>query len=137
MADDSSGQASVLVAVAAGGAVGASARYGLALLWPTPPDAFPWTTLLINVTGCAAMGVLMVLVTGEWPVHRLLRPFAGTGVLGGYTTFSLYAADGYRLISGHQVLTGLAYLLLTVVAALAAVWASAAATRRLLDGRAR
>ncbi|MFD9352984.1 fluoride efflux transporter FluC, partial [Streptomyces diastaticus] len=40
----------------------------------------------VNVVGCAAIGVLMVLITDVWPAHRLVRPFFGTGVLGGFTT---------------------------------------------------
>src|SRR5690242_7485541 len=89
--------APVIAAVAAGGAIGASARYGAALLWPTATDAFPWTTLVVNVVGCAVIGAFMVLITEVWTVHRLVRPFFGTGVLGGFTTFSTYAADIRRL----------------------------------------
>lgn len=126
----------MLAAVAAGGAIGASARYALSLLWPTtPPYAFPWTTLLVNVTGCAAMGVAMVLLIEVRIAHRLLRPFIGTGILGGYTTFSAYTVDGDLLIRGDLLTLGLAYLFLTVVSALAATWASAALTRHLATRR--
>lgn len=121
----------VVAAVAVGGAIGASARYGAGLLWPTAPDAFPWTTLLVNVVGCAVMGVFMVILTEVRTAHRLLRPFFGTGVLGGFTTFSTYAVDIERLVSGGHARTGLAYLALTVCTALAAVWVAASATRRL------
>ncbi|MFC7617252.1 CrcB family protein [Actinokineospora soli] len=86
----------VLAVVALGGVVGACARYGAGLLWPAPPGAFPWTTLVVNATGCAALGVVMVL----WSERPLLRPFAGTGVLGGFTTFSAYTADVHRLVAG-------------------------------------
>ncbi|MCX4672091.1 fluoride efflux transporter CrcB [Streptomyces sp. NBC_01381] len=127
----------VVAVVALGGAIGASARYGASLIWPTAPDAFPWTTLLVNVVGCAVMGVFMVLLTELWTAHRLLRPFFGTGVLGGFTTFSTYAADIERLVDGGHVRTGLAYLGLTVLAALGAVWSAAWATRRVVAGRRR
>lgn len=86
----------VLAAVALGGVIGACARYGVGLLRPLGPLAFPWSTLLVNVAGCAAMGVLMVLVTEVLTPHRLVRPFLGTGVLGGFTTFSTYAVDVHR-----------------------------------------
>ncbi|MGH4030114.1 fluoride efflux transporter CrcB [Actinomycetota bacterium Odt1-20B] len=122
----------VVAAVSLGGAVGASARYGASLLWPTAPDAFPWTTLLVNAVGCAVMGVFMVLITDVWPVHRLVRPFFGTGVLGGFTTFSTYAVDIRRLVDTGRAGTGLAYLALTLLAALAAVWGAAGLTRRLV-----
>ncbi len=123
--------APVIAAVAAGGAIGASARYGAALLWPTATDAFPWTTLVINVAGCAVIGAFMVLITEVWTAHRLVRPFFGTGVLGGFTTFSTYAADIRRLIDDAHPRIALAYLALTLVAALGAVWAATAGTRRV------
>ncbi|MEU8777426.1 CrcB family protein [Streptomyces sp. NPDC048606] len=122
----------VLAAVAAGGAVGAAARYGAGLLWPAEgPGAFPWTTLWINVVGCALIGVLMVLVAeGDRRAHPLVRPFAGTGVLGGFTTFSAYALDFSRLLDDGAAGRALAYAALTVVGALGAVWAAATLTRR-------
>ncbi|GHE45786.1 hypothetical protein GCM10018785_14310 [Streptomyces longispororuber] len=128
-------EAPVVAAVAAGGAAGAAARYGAALLWPTAAGAFPWTTLLVNAVGCAVMGAFMVLVTDLWAPHRLVRPFFGTGVLGGFTTFSTYAVDVQRLIEDDRAGTGLACLALTPLAALAAVWTAAATTRRALRGR--
>ncbi|QDQ15099.1 fluoride efflux transporter FluC [Streptomyces spectabilis] len=131
------GRAPVLAAVAAGGAAGAGARYGAALLWPTATAAFPWTTLVVNALGCAVIGVFMVLVTEVWNAHRLVRPFFGTGVLGGFTTFSTYAVDIQRLIGDGHARTALAYLALTPLAALAAVWTAAAATRRVLSRRPR
>ncbi|MGW0904603.1 fluoride efflux transporter CrcB [Streptomyces sp. NPDC002853] len=125
----------VVVVVAVGGAIGASARYGASLIWPTAPGTFPVTTLLVNVIGCAVMGVLMAVLTEMRAPHRLLRPFFGTGVLGGFTTFSTYAVDIERLVEGGHAGTGLAYLGLTLFAALAAVWSAAWATRRLVPRR--
>ncbi|MFE1783973.1 fluoride efflux transporter FluC, partial [Streptomyces sp. NPDC059506] len=82
----------VLGAVAVGGALGAAARHGAALLWPVPAGAFPWSTLGVNAVGSGLIGVLMVLVAERGAGHPLVRPFLGTGVLGGFTTFSAYAA---------------------------------------------
>ncbi|MFE4265174.1 fluoride efflux transporter CrcB [Streptomyces sp. NPDC056883] len=129
-------QRRVLAAVAAGGAVGATARYGVGLLWPAAPGAFPWGTFWINVSGCALIGVLMVLISeGGRSAHPLVRPFLGVGVLGGFTTFSTYAADFARLLDADEAGTALAYAALTVAAALAAVWAAAVVTRRAVgDG---
>ncbi|MFE6160033.1 fluoride efflux transporter CrcB [Streptomyces sp. NPDC056486] len=125
----------VVAVVAVGGAIGASARYGASLIWPTAPDVFPAATLLVNVIGCAVMGVFMVIITEVRTPHRLLRPFFGTGVLGGFTTFSTYAVDIERLVEGGHVRTGLAYLGLTLLTALAAVWSAAWATRRVVAWR--
>lgn len=129
--------AAVLAAVAVGGAIGACSRYGASLLWPTEPGAFPWTTLAVNITGCAAMGIVMVLISEVWSAHRLLRPLVGTGILGGYTTFSAYAAEIQHLADTGHAGTGLAYLALTVLAALGSTWAAAALTQRALTRRRR
>lgn len=128
-------QTPVVAAVAVGGAIGACARYGLELTWPTPAGGFPWATLVVNVTGCALMGALMVAITELWVGHRLLRPLLGTGVLGGYTTFSTFAADVDTLAaSGHPV-RALLYLIATPVLVLTTTWTAAALTRRLILGR--
>ena len=122
--------------IAAGGGLGAAARYAVSLAWPTADGAFPWALLVVNVTGCGLIGVLMVLLaerrTGGSP---LLRPFLGVGVLGGFTTFSTYAADVSKLLVRQEAFTAMLYAALTVVAALGAVWAAAVATRALVDGR--
>jgi CrcB protein len=128
-------QGRVLAAVAAGGAAGALARYAASLAWPAAPGAFPWATFWVNVSGCALIGVLMPLVAeGGRGAHPLLRPFLGTGVLGGYTTFSTYALDVSRLLGRGEAGTAVAYAGLTAAGALGAVWAAAAATRRAVRG---
>ncbi len=131
------GQWPVVCAVSLGGGAGAAARYGAGLLWPTAQGAFPWTTLLINTVGCALIGVLLVVIADLAAPHRLLRPFLGTGVLGGFTTFSTYAVDIRRLVDDGRTATALAYLAGTLLAALAAVWAAANLTRMFLRRRAR
>ncbi|OEV11988.1 hypothetical protein AN220_30165, partial [Streptomyces nanshensis] len=129
------GQGPVVAVVALGGALGACARYGAGQLWPTPHNAFPWTTLGVNVAGCAVIGVFMVLITDVWAAHRLVRPFLGTGVLGGFTTFSTYAVDIRRLLAADAPGTALGYLALTLLGAMAAVGLAAGTTRRLISGR--
>ncbi|RJQ67888.1 CrcB family protein [Pseudonocardiaceae bacterium YIM PH 21723] len=119
-------QAKILLAIALGGALGSCARYGATLIWP----GSLWTTFWVNVTGCAAMGVLMVLITERYSVHPLVRPFLGTGILGGYTTFSTYAVDAQHLIAQHRACAAVTYLAVTLVSAVLAVWAAAALTRR-------
>jgi CrcB protein len=129
------GDATVLAAIAAGGATGAVARYLIGQAWPTPTGAFPASTLAINVLGCALIGVLMVLITDVWSRQRLIRPFLGTGVLGGFTTFSTYTVDIQRLVAGAHAGTALLYLTITPIGALLAVWITATATRRLVNWR--
>jgi fluoride exporter len=125
----------ILAAVSAGGALGAAARYLIGSVWPTPSGSFPVTTMAINLLGCALIGVLMVLITQVWSRQRLLRPFLGTGVLGGFTTFSTYTVDIQRLVAGSHTGTALLYLALTPIGALLAVWVTATTTRRLVNWR--
>lgn len=128
-------QVPVLAAVALGGAAGAAARYGASLLWRTADGGFPWTTLVVNAAGCAAIGVFMVVISDVWAAHRLVRPFFGTGVLGGFTTFSTYAVDIQQLVDAGRARAALAYLGLTLLVALAAVGSAAWATRRIVRWR--
>ncbi|BDH08707.1 MULTISPECIES: fluoride efflux transporter CrcB [Streptomyces] len=131
------GQGPVVAVVALGGGIGATLRYAASLLWPVPSPGFPWTTLLVNVTGCAVIGVFMVLISEVWTAHRLVRPFFGTGVLGGFTTFSTYAVEIERLVDAGEARTALAYLATTLIAALGAVGLAAVLTRRVLAWRQR
>lgn len=124
-----------VAAVSLGGACGALARYAAGAQWPTQAGGFPWTTLLVNTLGCALIGILMVTVVARWPHRRLLRPFWGTGVLGGFTTFSTYAVDVERLATGGAIATATSYLLLTPVLAILAATLAARAGRRVLDRR--
>jgi fluoride exporter len=123
----------VLAAVSAGGVAGALARYGFGVAFPPAPAGFPWATFGVNVSGCLLIGVLMVLVADVWPTKRLLRPFLGTGLLGGYTTFSTYVVDIQHLLGAGAARTALVYLAGTLLAALAAVYAGITATRLTID----
>ncbi len=129
------GRASLLAAIAVGGMVGAVGRHGLAVAFPHPPGGFPWATFAVNVSGCLLIGVLMVLITEVWHAPRLVRPFFGVGVLGGYTTFSTYAVEVQQAVAAGAARTALLYLAGTLVAALTAVRTGMALTR-LVTGRA-
>jgi len=123
----------VVAVVAVGGALGALARWGMWQWWATPTHAFPWTTLVINVLGCLVMGVFkVVLAEGRVRVDPLWDPFFGTGVLGGFTTFSTYCVDIQQLTHNDEVGRAIGYLVATPVAALAAVFVGTYATRRVL-----
>jgi len=119
----------VLGVISAGGALGTMARYGLASAWPHRLDQFPWATFVTNVSGCLLIGVLMVLITEVWSAHRLLRPFLGIGVLGGFTTFSTYTVDIQQLVAAGAARTALIYLAGTLAVALIAVYAGITLTR--------
>ena len=67
----------VLLFISAGGALGSLARWGVGELLPWSGDEFPWATFVENISGCLALGVLMVFLLDVWPPHRYLRPFLG------------------------------------------------------------
>ncbi|MEL6478939.1 MAG: fluoride efflux transporter CrcB, partial [Pseudomonadota bacterium] len=102
---------SKLAMVAAGGALGASARFlvghwALRLLGP----GFPWGTLLVNVLGSLAMGVLAVVLMERAGAWARWAPFAMTGVLGGFTTFSAFSLDVLSLIERGKPALAMAYI---------------------------
>jgi CrcB protein len=122
----------ILLAIAVGGALGAAARWALAEALPHAHDVFPWSTLLANVAGCFALGVLMVVVVERLPSSRLVRPFVGTGLLGGFTTFSTYAVDTRDLLAAGRPALAATYLFATLVLCLLAVVVALRATERAL-----
>jgi len=109
--------------------VGALARYGIAASFPHRPGEFAWATFCVNTAGCLLIGVLMVVITEVRQAHRLLRPFLGVGVLGGFTTFSTYVVDVQTALHAHAPRIALLYLAATPVAAIAAVFTGVRLTR--------
>ncbi|MEQ7127574.1 CrcB family protein [Actinopolymorpha sp. B11F2] len=124
----------VLAAVSAGGVLGSLVRSGVSVAFPHRSGEFAWATFAINVSGCLLIGVLMVLLEQVWTGRRLLRPFLGIGVLGGFTTFSTYILDAIRT-SAEAPRTGLAYLAGTLLLALSAVWIGATLTHKTIARR--
>jgi CrcB protein len=119
-------------AAALGGVLGALARWAVARALRSPADGWPWATLLVNVTGCALIGVLLAVLLAHFPAHPWLRPFLATGVLGGYTTFSTFAVDAVRLVEAGQAGTAVGYVVASVLGGLLAVVAGLRAGRALL-----
>ena len=126
-------RADVVACVAAGGALGALARWALAEVVPHDPARFPWSTFLANAVGCFLIGVLIVLVVERWSHRPLARPFLGTGVLGGFTTFSTYAVDTRGLLAAGQPALAASYLLGTLAVGLLAVVVGLRLTERVVS----
>ncbi len=101
-----------LLMVAAGGAIGACLRFltnhwALRLLGP----AFPWGTFAVNVVGSLLMGVIAVVMMEKFPGSwGRWAPFAMTGVLGGFTTFSAFSLDVVMLYEKGRIATAAAYI---------------------------
>lgn len=107
----------LVLAVGLGGALGTGARYGLGVLLP-PASGWPVATLTANLLGAFLLGLLLeaLLLRGEeTPRGLLLRLGAGTGALGGFTTFSSLALEAQRLLSGGAAGQALAYVAVSLV----------------------
>lgn len=111
----------VLVAIAAGGALGGGARYLIEQAAPVRPGAFPWATFSINVGGAFGLALLLVFIFDIWPPTRYVRPFAAVGFLGAFTTFSTWMVEGAELLAHSAPILAAAYLGGSVLAGLAAV----------------
>lgn len=111
--------------VAAGGAVGAALRYqlGRAVTHVAGPGVvFPWPTLIVNVLGSLAMGILLGWLLSSGSEHdHFLRLLIGTGFLGGFTTFSAFSFDAVALFQRGEIAMALAYIAVSVLAGLAAL----------------
>jgi fluoride exporter len=112
----------VLAAIAAGGALGTPARYGLAQVIQVPTGGFPWATLWTNLSGSLVLGFVLVLIIERFPPTRYVRPFFAVGFLGAYTTFSTYAVETDVLLKDGHVATAVTYALASLVAGFVAVW---------------
>jgi fluoride exporter len=111
---------SAVPAVALGGALGGSARYGVDLLLPSGPTSFPQATFAVNVTGAFLLALLLVLVLEVWPPVRHVRPFVAVGLLGSLTTFSTWMVELDQMLAEGATLLALSYLAGTVLAGVAA-----------------
>ena len=113
--------------VAAGGAVGSVLRFQAGrltthVLGVAAATAFPWGTLLINVTGSLAMGALVGFLARHGQGGEHWRLFIAVGVLGGYTTFSTFSLEMMMLVERNQPGLAFAYMAASVVAGFAALW---------------
>ena len=124
--------ASTLVAIFVGGALGTVARYLLEAFHPLAAGAFPWTTLLVNLTGSFAIGLAMPLTEDVSYRLRALRPLLVVGFLGGWTTYSTLAVDAALLARHGDVASSLVYLAATVAGGLTLVVVGHALGRRLV-----
>lgn len=113
-----------LLAVAAGGALGALLRYGVSLgVHGLLGRGFPYGTLTVNVTGSFAMGLLYVLLLERSALAPEWRLALLVGLLGAFTTFSSFAIETLVLVEEGAHLRALANVIASVVTCLVACWA--------------
>lgn len=116
--------------VALGGALGSLARYAVGLwIYERTGTRFPYGTFVINVSGCFIIGFALTVLDermGLPPAWRLAIPI---GFVGAYTTFSTFEYETLRLAQHGQALSGLLYVVLSVVLGYGAVWLGMTAAR--------
>lgn len=95
---------------------------------------FPVGTLIVNVSGCLAMGFLATALADAAPLREEYRSALLVGVLGGYTTFSSFGREALSLAQEGKGFTAALYVLLSVAVGIGAVWAGSAIAGRLSLG---
>jgi CrcB protein len=109
---------------ALGGAIGAAARYGVNVTTPKlVGHGFPWSTMIVNITGSFIMGLLISLMALAWSTSQEMRVFLATGILGGFTTFSAFSLDFVTLYERKEYGLAFGYAGGSVVLSLLAVFA--------------
>ncbi|HMN36526.1 MAG TPA: CrcB family protein [Hyphomicrobium sp.] len=126
----------LLLFASAGGAIGAGVRFLVNQAFAARGMvAFPWATLTVNVLGGFLMGAVMILVMERLDGSPELRTFLATGVLGGLTTFSAFTYELSQMIAadGAGSLRLIAYIMLSLLLSLAALYAGMAFSRAVIS----
>ncbi len=109
-----------------GAAAGAPLRYFLgSRIQERTGGAFPWGTLLVNVSGCLLIGFILGIAEARGSLAREARLLLVTGFLGSYTTFSAFGWETYSLARADDIARAAANVAASFVLGLAAVWAGA------------
>ena len=117
----------MLLAVAAGGAVGAMGRHlvsGQVMRWMG--SGFPWGSMTVNILGSFILGVLVEYLALRWSATQEMRGFLVVGMLGGFTTFSAFSLDAVLLLERGSLGPAFAYIagnvLLSICGLFAGLW---------------
>ncbi len=122
-----------ILAIALGGAIGATARHVFAVqVTRLAGDGFPWGILAVNVLGSFVMGVLAEGFALRWNAPLEVRAFLTVGILGGFTTFSSFSLDAMLLIERGQWAAAAFYMLGSVVLAVGGLFCGIYLMRHLL-----
>jgi len=121
--------------VALGGAIGASLRYGagLAAVRLISGD-WPWGTFFVNVTGSLAMGILfgwLALKAGEG--GEQMRLLIGTGLLGGFTTFSAFSLEAANMMRAGELGQAAGYVVVSVGLGIGALFLGLVLAQKVLS----
>ncbi len=124
-----------VIFVALGGAIGAALRF-LSVGWVmrlAGPD-FPYGTMLVNVIGSLVMGIAAALLLARaTEFGPNVQPFLLTGILGGFTTFSAFSLDAFRLLEQGRAIAAGGYVLGSVILSIGALIAGVFLARSILS----
>lgn len=112
-----------LAVVFLGGAAGVGVRFALEAAFPAASGGWPVTTFAINIVGSLLLGAVFAFFASrgpETPRLRAARLGIGTGVIGGFTTYSTFSVETVRLLEAGAPALGLAYAVVSVVLGIAA-----------------
>jgi fluoride exporter len=104
-----------VMALVLGGFIGTLLRYGIGEALPPLDNGFPLGTLLINLSGCLFLGWFFAWASRRASLKTEVRLGLGTGLTGAYTTFSAFSVQIMDMLGNGQVVSGVAYLLASVV----------------------
>lgn len=119
-----------LLAVFAGGVIGAVLRVLVADAWGHEPGTWPWATFAVNVAGAAALGYFVTRLQERLPPNAWQRPFLGTGLCGALTTFSTMQLELLWMLERGATGLAFAYAATSLAAGFLAVAAATNLTRR-------
>jgi CrcB protein len=120
--------------IAAGGAVGAVARYFVMIaVAQVMGAAFPWGTLAVNIIGSFVLGMLVEAFALVWSVSEGIRAFLVVGMLGAFTTFSTFSLDAVTLYERGALMAAALYIIASVVFSVAALFLGLALARLALS----
>jgi len=119
-----------LLAIYAGGVLGALARVGLAEAAPHGVGSWPWATFAANLAGALLLGYFVTRLQERLPPSSYRRPFLGTGLCGALTTFSTLQLELFEMLDAGRLGLAAAYVAATLAGGFACVHLATAATRR-------
>lgn len=125
---------SLVMYVALGGAVGAVGRYGVSILVTSIAGfGFPYGTLCVNIIGSLVLGIFIEVSALAWSPSHEIRTFIVVGILGSFTTFSMFSLDVVSLMTRGETVPALIYIASSVLLSIGAIWLGLMVTRVLIS----
>lgn len=125
--------ATMIMYVALGGAVGAVGRYGvMSMAGAVAGIGFPYGTLSVNIIGSLILGIFIEISALAWSPSHEIRTLVVVGVLGSFTTFSMFSLDVINLVTRGETISALIYIGSSVLFSIGAIWLGIMLTRLII-----